>query len=73
MVFEVQFANENLKFISGKNLGYTPLNIENSIIFIRGFRIVYVQEINILLSVSSILSVLYTRSLASLHEMQFSA
>ena len=40
----MQFVHEHLKLISGKKLGYPPLNAKNSLIFTRDLIIAYVLE-----------------------------
>ena len=41
-IFEMQVANESLKWILDKKLGYLPLNAENNLIFTNGLITAYV-------------------------------
>ena len=51
-VFEIQFACELLKLVSGSKPGYAPRNAENSLSVTFGFTVAYAHEvINILVYV----------------------
>ena len=59
-VFEMQFACEILKLVSGSKAGYAPLNAENNLSVTFCFIAVYAHEkLNILVSVLNSMSFFY--------------